>query len=149
MAGDWHATPRVALQISHNIVVASLQTDLTESVLARFREELLDYIRRHRAAGVVIDFSGVDLVDATEFNELRRLLTTASLLGARPMVSGLSAGIIASLVDTGADIDGIVGALHADEAVAALRGLTDGGPEPAAGERADGAPSGWEDVVAR
>lgn len=135
MAGDWHGTPRVPLQLSRGIVIASIQSDLTTNVLERFRDELLPFIRRHGAPGVVVDFSGVDVVDATEFDALRRLLTMASLLGARPMVSGLSAGIIASLVDTGANIDDITGALHAEDAVAALRAGADAPLTAAGGAR--------------
>ena len=125
MTADWHGTPRIPLQISRDVVIASVQTDLTEDVLARFSAELLGFIHRHAAAGVVVDFSGVDIVDATEFAELRKLLDMAALLGARPMVAGLSPGIISSLIDAGADIDGIAGALHVDDALSRLRGEAD------------------------
>ena len=132
MAGDWHGTPRIPMQISRDIVVASVQTDLTDEVLARFREDLLAFIQQHAAVGLVVDFSGVDIIDATEFAELRRLLDMAALLGARPMVAGLSPGIISSLIDAGADIDGVDGALRVDVALTVLRGQDAAGAEDAA-----------------
>ncbi len=137
MVADWHGTPRIPLQISGDVVIASVQTDLTEDVLARFSAELLEFVQRHAAAGVVIDFSGVDIVDATEFAELRKLLDMAALLGARPMVAGLSPGIISSLIDAGANIDGIAGALHVDDALTRLRGEVEAlksAPEPSGPE---------------
>ena len=36
--------PRVAMQVSRGVVVASIQVDLDDDVLARFREDLLDRI---------------------------------------------------------------------------------------------------------
>lgn len=124
MAADWHGTQRIPLQISGGIAIASIQTDLTDDVLNRFRDDLLQFIQAHGCRGLVLDFSGIDIVDATEFSELRRILDMASLLGARPMLSGLSPGIIAALIDADADIDGIAGVLHVDDALTELRGDT-------------------------
>lgn len=121
MAEDWQGAPRIPMQISRNVVVASVQTDLTDAVLARFREDLLGFIQQHTASGLVVDFSGIDILDATEFAELRKILAMAQLLGARPMVAGLSPGIISSLMDAGADIDGVRGALRVDDALSRLR----------------------------
>jgi rsbT antagonist protein RsbS len=111
------------LQLSSGIVVAAVQTDLTDDVIVRFQHDLLAFVHRHAASGVVVDLSGIDIVDASEFSQLRRLIDMASLLGARTILTGLGAGIIASLVDAGADIDGIEGALHVDDALSRLQSV--------------------------
>jgi rsbT antagonist protein RsbS len=121
MAADFQDAPRVAMQVTHGIVVTSVQTDLTEPVLARFQEELLSLIHRIGARGVVFDLSGIDLLDSIEFHGLRRILKMADLLGARTVISGLSPGIVSSLIDANVDTDGIEATLQTDDAIALIR----------------------------
>ncbi len=98
---------RVAMHAVRGIVVASVQTDLTEPVLVRFQDELLSFIHRIGAHGVVLDLSGIDLLDSIEFHGLRRILKMAEFLGARTILSGLRPGIVSSLVSANANTDGI------------------------------------------
>jgi rsbT antagonist protein RsbS len=121
MTVDYQDAPRVAIHAVRGIVVASVQTDLTEPVLARFQDELLSLIHRIGARGVVIDLSGIDLLDSIEFYGLRRILKMAELLGARTILSGLRPGIVSSLVDANADTDGIEATLQMDDAIALIR----------------------------
>ncbi len=121
MTVDYRDAPRVAIHAVRGIVVASVQTDLTEPVLARFQDELLSLIHRIGAGGVVIDLSGIDLLDSIEFYGLRRILKMAELLGARTILSGLRPGIVSSLVDANADTDGIEATLQMDDAIALIR----------------------------
>lgn len=121
MTVDYQDAPRVAMHAVRGIVVASVQTDLTEPVLARFQDELLSLIHRTGACGVVFDLSGIDLLDSIEFHGLRRILKMAELLGARAILSGLRPGIISSLVDANADTDGIEATLQMDDAIELIR----------------------------
>jgi rsbT antagonist protein RsbS len=121
MAAEFQDAPRVAMQVTRGIVVASVQTDLTEPVLARFQDELLSLIHRIGARGVVFDLSGVDLLDSTEFHGLGRILKMAELLGAKTVISGLKPGIVSSLVDSNVDTDGISATLQTDDAIALIR----------------------------
>lgn len=121
MTADFQDAPRVALQVNRGIIVSSVQTDLTEPVLARFQDELLSLVHRIGARGVVFDLSGIDMMDSVEFQGLRRILKMAELLGARTVISGLRPGIVSSLVDANADTDGIEATLQTDDAIALIR----------------------------
>ena len=121
MATDFQDAPRVAMQVNRGIIVSSVQTDLTEPVLARFQDELLAKIHRIGARGVVFDLSGIDLLDSVEFQGLRRILKMAELLGARTVISGLRPGIVSSLVDANADTEGVEATLQTDDAIALIR----------------------------
>ncbi len=121
MVNDIQDAPRIALHVSNRIIIASIQTDLTESVLARFRNELLALIHRIGARGAIFDFSGVDILDSTEFRGLRSVLKMVELLGARTVISGLKPGIISSLIDTNVDTNGIEATLHIDDAIDLIR----------------------------
>lgn len=121
MADDFQDVPRIATQVTRGIVVASVQTDLNESVLARFQNELLSLIHRIGARGVVFDLSGVDLLDSVEYHGLLRILKMAELLGAKTVISGLKPGIVSSLIDANVDTDGVVATLQTDDAIVLIR----------------------------
>jgi len=121
MAADFQDVPRIAMQVTRGIIIASVQTDLTVSVLARFQDELLSLIHRVGACGVVFDLSGVDVLDSVEFHGLRKTLKLVDLMGARPVISGLKPGIVSSLIDTNADTNGVEATFQTDDAIALIR----------------------------
>ena len=117
-------TPRIAIQESRDVIVASIQIDLDDGVLARFQEDLLGRIEETGARGVILDVSGLDVLDAEEFAALRRVMVMARLMGAESVLVGLQPGIAAALIEAGADVEGLHAASNMDAAFELLR------PEP-------------------
>ena len=95
---DYSDVPRVAIQVSQGVVVASIQVDLDEDVRARFQDDLLRRVHETDSAGVILDVSGLDTLDSEEFAALRRMTTMAGLLGADVVLAGLGPGIVSSLI---------------------------------------------------
>ena len=58
----------IPLQLSRNCAIASIQIDLTEEVIHQFRKELLAFVQTTGATGVIIDVSGVDIMDIDDFD---------------------------------------------------------------------------------
>lgn len=108
--------PRIPLQVSRNCVVASIQVDLSDAVLDQFRTDLLELIGSSGATGVVLDLSGVEVMDFEDFEAVRRTISMAGLMGAATVLSGLQAGVVSSLVELEADTADIVAALDLDDA---------------------------------
>ncbi len=111
-------TPGVAIQLSRGVVVASIQVDLDDEVLARFRGDLLDRLRESGSPGVILDVSGLETLDPEEFAALRQITTMARLMGAETVIAGLRPGVVSSLITAGADIDGLRAAVDLDAAFA-------------------------------
>lgn len=107
---------QVAMQLSRDVLVASIQVDFDEEVLARFTTDLLDRIHASGARGVILDLTGMDTLDADEFEALRRVMTMAGIMGARSVLVGMRPGIVSSLIDTGVDVDGLLATLDLDDA---------------------------------
>ncbi len=107
---------RIPLQVSRDCVVASIQVDLSEDVLDRFRTDLLELIGSSGATGVILDLSGVEVMDYADFEALRQTIFMAGLMGAVTVLSGLRAGVVSSLVELEADTEDIVAALDLDDA---------------------------------
>ncbi|MBW2287867.1 MAG: STAS domain-containing protein [Deltaproteobacteria bacterium] len=116
--------PGVAIQVSRDVVVASIQVDLDDDVLARFREDLLGRIHETGSRAVILDVSGLETLDSAEFAALRRTITMCSIMGAESVLVGLRPGVVSALIEAGADVDGLQAAINLDAAFALLQ------PEP-------------------
>jgi rsbT antagonist protein RsbS len=129
--------PGVAIQVSRNIVVASIQVDLDEDVLARFRDDLLQRVHETGSRGVILDVSGLETLDSAEFASLRHIITMSTIMGAESVLVGLRPGVVSALIEAGADVDGLRAAINLDAAYALLQPEPDFEPEPDCGAEAD------------
>ena len=121
----------VAIQVSRNVVVASIQADLDEDVLSRLREDVLGRLHQTGSCGVILDLSGMAMLDSHEFAGLRRIIAMIKIMGAEAVLVGLRPGIVSALIETGADVDGLHAAINLDAAFAMLQ------PEPEPEPEAD------------
>jgi rsbT antagonist protein RsbS len=109
---------RIPLQVSQGCVVASVQVDLRPGVLMNLQTDLLELIRESGARAVIIDLSGIDTIDPEEFRALLRATKMAHLMGALPVLSGLNAGVVSSLVDLDVEFGDIAATRTLDGAFA-------------------------------
>ena len=109
-------TPGVAIQVSRDIVVASIQVDLDENVVARFQEDLLRSIHETGSRAVILDVSGLETIDSKEFDALRSIISIAKIMGAESVLSGMRPGVVSALMDTDIDVKGLRAAINLDAA---------------------------------
>ncbi len=117
-------TLRIPIQLSQGCAVASIQIDLTTGVLEQFRHDLLRFIDEKGATGVILDLSGVELMDLEDFEEIRMTMHMARLLGSETILCGLRPGVVAALMDLGADTDDILASFNLDEAFQNMQEVT-------------------------
>ena len=96
---EGHGIARVPLQLSRGCIVASIQVDLDDEVLSQFRTDLLEMLQRNDANAVVLDVSGIEILDLVEFQALRDTMSMAALMGARTVFSGFRPGVVSALVE--------------------------------------------------
>jgi rsbT antagonist protein RsbS len=125
--------PGIAMQVSRGVVVASIQVDLDDDVLARFRQDLLGRIHETGSRGVILDVSGLETLDSEELAALRRIIAMTGLMGAESVLVGLRPGVVSALIEAGADVDGLPAAIDLDAAFALLEPQPEpeNGTEPA------------------
>jgi len=121
--------PRIAMQVSRGVVVASIQVDLDDGVLEAFRADLLARIQDTGSLGVILDVSGLELLDPEELAALRRVITMAGLMGARTVLAGLRPGVVSALVGAGAEVTGLEAAIDLDAAFELLLAQSEGPPQ--------------------
>jgi rsbT antagonist protein RsbS len=117
------AVGKVPLQLLRGRIVASIQLDLSGAVLRQFQTDLLTFVQASAATGVVLDVSGVEVMDAEEFNALRRAMSMVEVMGARPVLVGLRPGVVSALVDLGVDPGDMAAALSIDDGLSYLDSL--------------------------
>jgi rsbT co-antagonist protein RsbR len=95
------------LQIRDRLLLVPLVGLLDTKRARLLTEQLLHAIRGHRAKVVVIDITGVPAVDSRVANHLLQTVAAAKLMGARAVITGLSAEVAQALVVLGVDLENL------------------------------------------
>jgi rsbT co-antagonist protein RsbR len=103
------------LELSEGLLLLPIVGVVDSHRARQMTEQLLKAIREHRAKVVVVDITGVPVVDTMVANHLVRATEVARLLGAASVVTGLSAEVARTMVKIGINLSGLhtVGTLRA------------------------------------
>ena len=107
------------LRVGDNLLV-TVQTELHDAVAEAFQEDLLLTIERTGAAGLLIDVSGLDIVDSYVARVLADTGRMAKLMGTATVIVGIRPEVAATLVRMGYSMTGVRTALNVDEGLALL-----------------------------
>jgi rsbT antagonist protein RsbS len=112
----------VAVPILHQseYLIATVQSALSDSELVELRDALIDRVIRHRARGVVIDLTVVDVLDSFASRTLRDIATMVRLRGARTVVVGIQPDIAFAMAQLGITLDNMTAALDVEAGLACL-----------------------------
>jgi len=92
------------LQVRERLLILPIIGVIDPQRARQLTEQLLRGIRANRAKVVVIDITGVPVMDATVANHLVQTVEAARLLGATVIITGLSPEIAQTLVTIGVDL---------------------------------------------
>lgn len=84
------------------------------------QQDLSHRIATTGVSGVVIDISGVDIVDSFLGRVLAEIASTARLLAARTVLAGMRPAVAITLVELGLVLPGLTTALDVDRAMEVL-----------------------------
>ncbi len=105
-----------------DILLVTLHDDPRLAEARDFLVRLGEMIAQNTALGVLVDVSGLALVDSTIGRMLATIVATARLLGAEAMIAGVRPEIAISMVELGIELPDIAAALDVDSGLASLRG---------------------------
>src|SRR5206468_6789540 len=92
------------LQVRERLLILPIIGVIDSLRTRQLTEQLLRGVRHHRAKVVVVDITGVPTIDSTAANHLLQTVEASRLMGARVIVTGLSAEIAQTLVAIGGDL---------------------------------------------
>ena len=121
---------RIGIYQTRGCLVVPVQVELSDDLAVQLQTDILKKIEITKAKGLVIDLSGVAIVDAELGQVIVNTARMASLLGARTVITGLSAGVVASLADLDFDPGEILTAVSLDDGFSMVEPLNPARPEP-------------------
>jgi rsbT antagonist protein RsbS len=106
-------------------LLVPLRGDLEDSSVERIEREVTQMVADTRATGVLVDVSGLAVVDSYVARVIARLAAMIRLLGAQSAVVGIQPAVAIALVELGVPMGGVFTALNAEQGMARLRQLRD------------------------
>lgn len=114
----------VAVLHQRDYLIASIQSDLSDTEVLRLRDHLAEQVGTLRARGLIIDVAALDVIDSFVARALRSIAVTARLRGAETVVVGIRPDVAIALVQFDLNLDPVRAALDVDEAVELLDRVT-------------------------
>jgi len=108
-----------------NVLVATIQVDLSDEILEDFRHHLLDKVGNHSINGVLIDLSEVKTLDRVDFDQLFQIAKTVEVMGRRCLFVGIRPGIAMALVNIGYHTEQLPCVQNIDDGLLLIRGAND------------------------
>jgi rsbT antagonist protein RsbS len=119
----------VAILRQGDYLIASIQSDLSDSEVMELRHELAELVGRHRSRGIVIDVAALEVIDSFVARALRAIVLIASLRGADTVIVGIQPDVAIAMVQFRLNLEPLRVALDLDAAIALLDRLTQGDAE--------------------
>jgi rsbT antagonist protein RsbS len=104
MEEKYHRVPIIKLW---HLLLVPLQGEMTDVLANQLSDEVLDRIHADGCSGLVIDITGLWIVDSHLCAVLSHLSNAASLMGARTLISGMKPDIALTLETMGVQLAGV------------------------------------------
>ena len=102
------------------ILIATVQSALTDSETERLRYDLMERVSRFRAQGIIVDVTAIDVMDSFAARSLRTIAHMTRLRGADTVIVGLQPEVAFAMVQLGLEFDDMNTALDLEEGLALL-----------------------------
>jgi rsbT antagonist protein RsbS len=103
-----------------HMLLIPLQGEMTDELANQLMNEVLDRIHQLGCSGLVIDITGLWLVDSHLCSVLSQLSSAAALMGARTFISGMKPDIALTLETMGVQLQGVSTTLDLEDALELL-----------------------------
>ncbi len=110
-------------------LLVTIQVDMHDRLATTLQEDLTEMIVRHKAHGVLIDISALEVVDSFIGRMLGNIAAMSRILDARTVVVGMQPAVAITLVELGISLPGVATALNVETGMDVLRGSADGTEE--------------------
>ena len=101
-------------------LLVTIQVDMHDRLAMALQDDLMEQIRRHKAMGVLIDISALDIVDSFIGRMLGNIAAMARILDADTVVTGMRPAVAITLVELGLSLTGVRTALNVERGMELL-----------------------------
>ena len=119
----------VAMLRQGDHLVASIQSDLTDTQVLKLRDDLSERVGESRLRAIILDVSALDVIDSFVARSLRAIAITARLRGAETIIVGIQPEVAIAMAHFDLNLEPLRAATDLDEALLLLSRSTeeDGG----------------------
>lgn len=108
------------IELYRNLVVP-IQGNLSDRLVIRLKDDVSRAIESKAPSGLVIDISGMEIMDSFITKAIRDIALIARLMGVSTVISGLAPMIAMTLVDMGLDLEGVAMKMNLESALDYLK----------------------------
>jgi rsbT antagonist protein RsbS len=120
---------RIPILKMGELLLVTIQVDMHDRLALTLQDDLTSAIVKHRARGVLIDISSLEMVDSFIGRLLGTIVSMARLLDADTVVTGMQPSVAITLVELGLSMKGIRTALDVDKGMSLLQSALETGVE--------------------
>ena len=107
-------------------LIASIQSALSNQDLIQLRDNLAELVGQHRARGVIIDVTALDVMDSFASRMLRAIAYMTKLRGAETVIVGIQPDVALAMAQLGLTLEDVATALDLEEGLAFLNRRLEG-----------------------
>ena len=113
----------IATYTTQGCLVFPVQTELSKETAMDIQAKLLEQVHSKNYLGVVIDLSGIEIIDSVLWKILSNTSVMINVLGFKTVMTGLSPGVVASIIDVNLELSKITTAMTIQDALDILVSL--------------------------
>jgi rsbT antagonist protein RsbS len=104
-----------------SLLLVTVQVDMHDRLAMALQDDLTERIVKHKANGVLIDISALDIVDSFIGRMISNTAAMAKILDARTVLVGMQPAVAITLVELGLTLEGVSTALNIDHGIRLLK----------------------------
>lgn len=104
----------------YDTLIVSIQVALSDKLVMQLKEDIGVAIQEHGPSGLIVDVSGVDIMDSYISRAIRDIGLMSRLMGVEAVICGLDPNVAMTLVEMGMDLEGVDVYLHLESAFEVL-----------------------------
>ncbi|OUL23329.1 anti-anti-sigma factor [Nostoc sp. RF31YmG] len=116
---------RIPILKMGDFLLVTIQVDMHDRLAMTLQDDLTNRIAETHAHGVLIDISGLEIVDSFIARVLSNIAKMSRVLDAQTVVVGMQPAVAITLVELGLSLTGIRTALNVEKGMAMLRASLD------------------------
>jgi rsbT antagonist protein RsbS len=117
---------RIPILKMGKFLLVTIQIDMHDQLAVTLQDDLTQQIVKHRAHGVLIDISSLEIVDSFIGRMIGNIAGMARMLDAETVLVGMKPAVAITLVELGMSLPGVRTALNVEKGMAMLHGSLKG-----------------------
>lgn len=111
---------KISTYETQGILVVPIQEELSKEAALQVQGILLEQVYAKNVKGVIIDLSGIMVIDSVLWEVFSKTSRMIKMLGYPVVITGLSPGVVASIIDLNLDINDFMTAMNLEDGLEIL-----------------------------